>query len=243
MAKDPAFLFYSSDFLTGTMFMSDEQVGKYIRLLCAQHQNGRITPAQMHRLCHGNADAEILEKFDRDDKGNFFNARLEEEIEKRSQYSEKQSERAKKRWKKTNTDALPSESDGNAVAMPKIEDENENENKDKNKGVVGEKNKKPKKPDLILDHCPPHLLKGLELWLPYKAEKRQKYTQRGIETAFTLWARDYPTEDAFISAVRFSMSQNWSGIFPPKNQINQKTNTNGPIPRDQRDDALANWSL
>ena len=26
--KDPAFLFYSSDFLTGTMFMSDVQLGK-----------------------------------------------------------------------------------------------------------------------------------------------------------------------------------------------------------------------
>ena len=28
--KDPAFLFYSSDFLSGTMLMSDEDVGKYI---------------------------------------------------------------------------------------------------------------------------------------------------------------------------------------------------------------------
>ena len=42
MAKDPAFLFYPSDFLTGTMFMTDEQVGKYIRLLCAQHQKGHL---------------------------------------------------------------------------------------------------------------------------------------------------------------------------------------------------------
>ena len=30
--KDPAFLFYSSDFLTGTMFMSDTQLGKYIKI-------------------------------------------------------------------------------------------------------------------------------------------------------------------------------------------------------------------
>ena len=36
--KDPAFLFYSSDFLSGTFTMTNEQIGKYIRLLCIQHQ-------------------------------------------------------------------------------------------------------------------------------------------------------------------------------------------------------------
>jgi hypothetical protein len=122
---------------------------------------------------------------------------------------------------------------------------NSNSLKEK-KGVEWEKKekaKKPKKSDLILDHCPDHLRKGLELWLPYKAEKGQRYTQRGLETAFSLWAKDYPTEEKFVAAVRFSMSQNWSGIFPQKIQTNQTTNSNGQIPRDQRDDALANWSL
>jgi uncharacterized protein YdaU (DUF1376 family) len=42
MAKDPAFLFYPSDFLTGTMFMNNEQIGIYIRLLCSQHQHGGV---------------------------------------------------------------------------------------------------------------------------------------------------------------------------------------------------------
>ena len=40
--KDPAFLFYPSDFLTGTMFLNNDQVGIYIRLLCSQHQHGGI---------------------------------------------------------------------------------------------------------------------------------------------------------------------------------------------------------
>ena len=34
MAKDPAVLFYTNDFLSRTFTMTDEQVGKYIRLLC-----------------------------------------------------------------------------------------------------------------------------------------------------------------------------------------------------------------
>lgn len=36
--KDPAFLFYSSDFLSGTMLMTDEEIGQYIKLICLQHQ-------------------------------------------------------------------------------------------------------------------------------------------------------------------------------------------------------------
>ena len=39
--KDPAFLFYSSDFLSGTMLMTDEEIGQYIKLLCLQHQKRR----------------------------------------------------------------------------------------------------------------------------------------------------------------------------------------------------------
>ena len=42
MAKDPAVLFYTSDFLTGTILMNYEQKGKYITLLCIQHQHGII---------------------------------------------------------------------------------------------------------------------------------------------------------------------------------------------------------
>jgi len=42
MAKDPAFLFYSSDFLSGTFTLSNEHKGMYITLLCLQHQKGRL---------------------------------------------------------------------------------------------------------------------------------------------------------------------------------------------------------
>jgi len=58
MAKDPAFLFYTGDFSTGTQFFSDEQVGKYIRLLMAQHQHGRLSEKQMLYICK-NKDIEI----------------------------------------------------------------------------------------------------------------------------------------------------------------------------------------
>ena len=47
MAKDPAVLFYTSDFLSGTFTMTNEQVGMYIRLLCLQHQKGKLSEKDM----------------------------------------------------------------------------------------------------------------------------------------------------------------------------------------------------
>ena len=35
--KDPAFLFYPNDFIVGTLMMTDEEVGIYIRLLAYIH--------------------------------------------------------------------------------------------------------------------------------------------------------------------------------------------------------------
>ena len=62
MSKDPAVLFYTSDFLTGTTLMSNEQVGKYIRLLCIQHQKGVLSEKDMLKICDS-YDEDIFDKF------------------------------------------------------------------------------------------------------------------------------------------------------------------------------------
>lgn len=79
--KDPAFLFYSSDFLTGTMTMTNEQVGKYIRLLCLQHQKKELTEKDIIFIC-GNLDLEIVSKFIKTENG-YINERLLNEMVKR----------------------------------------------------------------------------------------------------------------------------------------------------------------
>ena len=84
--KDPAFLFYSSDFLTGTMFMSDSQLGKYIKILCTQHQKGHLSEKDMLKICK-RYDKDIFDKFVKDESGKYYNIRLESEIAKRSAYS------------------------------------------------------------------------------------------------------------------------------------------------------------
>lgn len=49
MAKDPAFLFYSKDWLEGTAEMTPEEKGVYIDLLAHQHQKGSL-PAEPKRM-------------------------------------------------------------------------------------------------------------------------------------------------------------------------------------------------
>lgn len=85
--KDPAFLFYSNDFSIGTQFLSDEQVGKYVRLLLAQHQHGHLTEKQMLFICKS-YDFDIVSKFKKDDNECYYNERLEVEINRRKAYSE-----------------------------------------------------------------------------------------------------------------------------------------------------------
>lgn len=90
MSKDPAFLFYPADFQIGTEDMTDEQVGKYIRLMCRQHLRGHIAEEHMLKIC-GTYDKDIYDKFIQDESGLFYNPRLEAESEKRRKYSESRS--------------------------------------------------------------------------------------------------------------------------------------------------------
>lgn len=87
MSKDPAVLFYTSDFISGTLTMTDEQRGKYILLLCLQHQKGHLTKEDMLNICHG-FDKKVFAKFNKDKSGLYYNVRMSEETEKRKKYTE-----------------------------------------------------------------------------------------------------------------------------------------------------------
>lgn len=66
--------------------MSQEQRGKYISLICYQHQLGHLTKEDMVSVC-GSIDEKIFSKFDIDEKGLYFNARLETEKTKRNKFT------------------------------------------------------------------------------------------------------------------------------------------------------------
>lgn len=137
MAKDPAFLFYPSDFLTGTMFMSHEQIGIYIRLLCSQHQHGGVIDKISFNSLVGNNEI-VRAKFIEIDLG-FYNQRLADEMEKRNKKSNNISKAVKEVWeKRKESNAIPSKNNaiqkeskkkGNRILMG-IVNENVNEIED-----------------------------------------------------------------------------------------------------------------
>ena len=128
MSKDPAFLFYSSDFLTGTMFMTDQQIGQYIKLLCIQHQKGSISETEFLNICR-DCDKIILDKFFKDNSGKYINQRLLDEMTKRKNYTES---RRKNRLGKTKEHML----NISKTYDKHMENRNENENINKNKNEI-----------------------------------------------------------------------------------------------------------
>jgi uncharacterized protein YdaU (DUF1376 family) len=121
MAKDPAILFYTSDFISGTITMTDEQRGKYILLLCLQHQQGFLTDEDMLNICK-TYDKKIYSKFVKEGDV-YFNQRMKIEMDKRLKYSE--SRRNNRNGKNISKSYVQH-----------MENENENINKDIIKNII-----------------------------------------------------------------------------------------------------------
>lgn len=99
MAKDPAFLFYPSDFIMGCSDLTMEERGQYITLLCLQHQKGVLTKKSIGLnlgLSFDNLSEDLQSKFIVEDENTIYNVRLNSEIEKRKKFTEKQRENGKK---------------------------------------------------------------------------------------------------------------------------------------------------
>jgi uncharacterized protein YdaU (DUF1376 family) len=89
MGKDPAFLFYVSDFNDGTQDFTNEEVGAYLRLLLFQFSQGHLPIERIRKKLNSDFNRlwPVLSiKFLEDDDGNFYNVRLQEEQIKRISY-------------------------------------------------------------------------------------------------------------------------------------------------------------
>jgi len=216
MAKDPAFLFYTGDFSTGTQFFSDEQVGKYLRILMAQHQHGHLTKNQVMFICKS-YDEDIFSKLTIDENGLYFQKRLEFEVNKRVAFSE--SRRKNKQGKEKDITNISKSYDKH------MENENENkkENKDKKgKGVVGEKQKL---------EIPDEFIPIWNEWLEYRKAKKKKdyagvkWEQIAVNNFLKLSEYNIETAKKIILQ---TVENNWEGLFklkPNKNESEQRTNT------------------
>lgn len=130
MDKDPAVLFYTSDFLTGTAFFTDAERGQYIRLLCEQHQIGHIPENHMVTVCL-TLGSPVVKKFVRDEEGYFYNERMEIEIKKRAEYN---ASRRKNGLNGGRPKEIKGEKQNHMVTHmpPHTEDEDVNENDNRN---------------------------------------------------------------------------------------------------------------
>lgn len=146
MNKAPAFQFYAQDFLTGCTYLTNEEIGMYIKMLCKQWTDGTIPKKRLGFLVGIEWDKfsdELKQKFT--DLGDYIlNERLEKEREKKLKFTEKQVENGKKggrpRLNKSsgslaNKETKPKpffiDNPNNNQKKP-LEDENEIENRNKN---------------------------------------------------------------------------------------------------------------
>lgn len=126
-------LWYWNDWQGGTVTMSRHLKGCYIDLLHAQFNNGHLSIEEINTVLGPDSSAwqTLQKKFECDEKGLFFNKRLEEEQIKRSNFT-----KSRRKNLESNPHTLPH-------MQPHMERhmENENENRiviEDRKGVQGE---------------------------------------------------------------------------------------------------------
>lgn len=232
--KAPAFQFYADDFLAGTSDMNAEEVGAYIRLLCHQWTKGGIPndedrAGRMAGLMGSPSLRYVLAKFSLCDDGMLRNDRLEQVRAEQEAYKTKQATAgrngAEKRWAKWPKDGNPN-GNPNGVAMatpmatawpqdgsPSPSPSPNNTTKEKPAASPWEVRFGIEMPEsLRTQPC----MDAIQLWLDYKAEKREAYKKIGLKAALTKWSKDF-TPSNFPSAVDISIASGWSGIFPPRN--------------------------
>lgn len=135
MAKDPALLWYFNDWHGGTSTMSRFLKGCYMDLLHAQFNNGHLSLDEIKVVLgsdFGSSWPTLQKKLMVDDKGLYYNPRLEAEHSKRKTFSASRVENLKGSKKEK-------------ILGTHMENENESTNEVKNeiKGVQGDESSKP----------------------------------------------------------------------------------------------------
>jgi len=212
MSKDPAFLFYSSDFLTGTMFMTNEQIGLYVRMLCAQHQHGgRIDTNVLRTQCDGITGGDtVYKKFKHDTTGS-YNERLLAEMDKRKEKSLKAKESVEKRWERQryerNTNVIRSEN------------EIENENRD----VITIEKQKNKSENFVYPNVSDKMKLSIAEFMEHRKSKKSPIkTQLQFDKWIAKLKKMAKSEGEAIAIIDNAIANGWTGIFSVSDSGSQK---------------------
>lgn len=240
MNKAPAFQFYAQDFLTGCAYLTNDEIGMYVKMICKQWTDGKIPVKRLEFLIGTkweNLSDELKEKFVFD--GEFLhNKRLEIEREKQKEKSETAKKNADKRWKKTSEQPVIKEkkqsmqTHKNSICKNdafledrsmKNEDEIEVE---KEKAI--EVKKSAISENLILPFNSENFKTEYENWKDYKLKEfRFKYKSIQSEKIFLnqLFEISNKDETTAISILKQSISNGWKGVFELKNNQQNGTTT------------------
>lgn len=229
--KDPAMLFYASDFLTGVALMSMKERGQYITLLCLQQQRGHLTLSEMRKAA-GALSEEVLGKFVEDENGKFYNIRADREIARRAAHCDRQRKNIEARWKKEkytyshdsgnangttkgNTTVLPLEMGNRNNNIPPVISTVEPDKKNCTDTVQDSTDTVRNGKGVIHDFGNLELNEAFAEWVRYKTEKRQAYKPTGLSNLIAQverYAAQY-TPEAVAGLIRDCMASNWAGII------------------------------
>lgn len=88
LKRDPAFLFYPTDFMGFVMTMNDTETGQFIKLLCLQHIQGHFTENDLMNIASYEPSEKLLSMFQTDEQGKYYNQWLDELIKQRKAFCE-----------------------------------------------------------------------------------------------------------------------------------------------------------
>lgn len=125
--KPPAFQLYADDLISGTLKFSDAELGLYMRLLCAQWNEGSLPDDDDELLSYGRGRTplgRVKSKFEKSIDGRLRNVRMEKVRDEQEAFRKAMAERgragADARWHKqctSNAQAMPKQCLGNAKPM------------------------------------------------------------------------------------------------------------------------------
>ena len=229
--KAPAFQFYADDFLAGTLEMSQEEVGQFIRLLCHQWNRGSIPveTEKQQRLTGGCVSVDVLVKFRLCEDGLLRNERLETVRSERDRFLQQQSEKGRKSAESrklastaVQPDTQPESNSGSTVVEIRLQPEVNSPSPSPT----------PKKKDTAAPKSPwdvgfgvelpdsfqtENCLQAVKLWLQYKSERKEGYKKTGLTASLTKWSNEF-TPAEFPSCVENSIASGWKGIFRKSSQ-------------------------
>lgn len=253
--KAPAFQLYTDDFLAGTIDMSQEEVGQFIRLLCHQWNRGSIPveTEKQQRLTGGCISVDVLAKFEICEDGELRNNRLETVRSEKQAFIQSQSKKGKESAEKRRLAALEAKNSSNRSSTEpptgcstEVQPDHQPEHQPKFNSPSPspspkENTKAPKSewdvgygvelPEIFrTQNC----LAAVKLWLEYKSEKRDSYKKIGLTIALTKWSKEF-TASEFPSIVDHAIASGWKGIYRPNSQQVSAPNPEGKRVIDWRD--------